>query len=152
MQASSAGEKLFIDELRTSVDLIDLQITIANRIAAAAQGSSSGAQDGLMTADNMSPERMASDARALRSRSMDMDTLYNTYAQPYGMWDSCLRLCNAANTVPLEYVRNLWDLLLKHYWETAQGADGRVDSDVRLTLCCERTQELGARFYPNENR
>jgi hypothetical protein len=37
-------------------------------------------------------------------------------------------------------------------WEGAVSADGRVDSDVRLALCCERTQELGATFYPNENR
>ena len=37
-------------------------------------------------------------------------------------------------------------------WEGAVSVDGRVDSDVRLALCCERTQELGARFYPNENR
>jgi nuclear pore complex protein Nup155 len=83
---------------------------------------------------------------------MVIDTLYNTYAQPYGMWDSCLQLCNAANSVPLEYVRNLWDLLLKHAWEAAVGADGRTDSDVRLALCCERTQQLGAQFYPNDNR
>jgi hypothetical protein len=95
---------------------------------------------------------MAGDVKAVRGRCMDIDTLYNTYAQPYGMWDSCLRLCNAANTVPSEYVRQLWDLLLKYFWEAAVGADGHVNSDVRLALCCERTQDLGARFYPNDNR
>jgi hypothetical protein len=146
-QASSSGEKAVVEQLRASVDLMQLQLSIANRIAAAAAGSSS-----TPVPDGNTPARMTSDVRALRSRCMDIDTLYNTYAQPYAQWDSCLCLCNVANTVPGEYVRQLWDLLLKQAWEGAVGADGAVDSDVRLTLCCERTQELGAKFYPNDNR
>jgi hypothetical protein len=146
-QASSSGEKAIVEQLRASGDLMQLQLSIANCIAAAAGGSSS-----TPVPDGITHARMTSDMRALRSRCMDIDTLYNTYAQPYAQWDSCLRLCNVANTVPGEYVRQLWDLLLKQAWEGAVGADGAVDSDVRLAMCCERTQELGAKFYPNDNR
>lgn len=171
-QASTSGEKSVVEQLRASVDLMHLQLSISNRIAAlattttAAQqqqqpggrgGSSSRApppeqQQPQLLPDGITPARMAGDVRALRSRCMDIDTLYNTYAQPYAQWDMCLCLCNCANTVPGEYVRQLWDLLLKQAWETAQGADGSSSSDVRLALCCECTQELGVKFYPNENR
>lgn len=155
-----------MEQLRASVDLMQLQLNISNRIAelaaatqhaaAAAAGPSSrapppAAQHPALP-DGITPARMAGDVRALRSRCMDIDTLYNTYAQPYAQWDMCLCLCNCANTVPGEYVRQLWDLLLKQAWEDAVGADGGVGSDVRLALCCERTQELGAKFYPNDNR
>jgi hypothetical protein len=114
-----------IVQLKASVDLMQLQVTVANRIAAAASAGSSdgsssrGAQQPAAAAasitipEGITPARMAADVRALRSRCMDLDTLYNTYAQPYAQWDMCLSMCNVASTVPGEYVRNLWDLLLK---------------------------------------
>jgi nuclear pore complex protein Nup155 len=157
VQAASVGEKSIIDQARASVDLMQLQVAIANRISAAAAAAQGGRSSGALplepfNTNDKTAAMMAGDVKAVRGRCMDIDTLYNTYAQPYGMWDSCLRLCNAANTVPSEYVRQLWDLLLKYFWEAAVGADGHVNSDVRLALCCERTQDLGARFYPNDNR
>ena len=69
------------------------------------------------------------------------------------MWDLCLEICDFAGNVPPEYVRQLWDLMLKQAWEAAVGAaGGEADTDVRLGHCCDKAQELGGKFYPNESR
>jgi len=60
----------------------------------------------------------------------------------------CFLLCVAGN-VPAEYVRQLWDLLLKDTWDAAGSAtNGADDGSSRLEQCCEQVEALGVKFYP----
>jgi hypothetical protein len=77
------------------------------------------------------------------------------------MWDLCLDICDFAGNVPAEYVRQLWDLLLKATAEAAlqeaaaaaAGPGPSAEGTSRaLEACCAKVAELGSRFYPNESR
>ena len=66
------------------------------------------------------------------------------------MWDLCLEVCDFAGNVPVEYVRQLWDLLLKQVADEA-GVEGGGSTAV-LEACCAEVAELGSKFYPNDAR
>lgn len=104
----------------------------------------------------ISREQLESLMKEIQGSSLDISDLYNAYAQPLELWDVCLEICNFAGNVPAEYVRQLWDLLLKQTWEVdsaaASARSHAADSDARLEHCCDQVQALGVKFYPNESR
>lgn len=62
-------------------------------------------------------------------------------------------VCLRAGNVPAEYVRQLWDLLLKQTWDGAgTSSAGGCDGTSKLEQCCEKIEALGVKFYPNESR
>lgn len=104
--------------------------------------------------DGITREQLESQLQELQSSCMDVSDLYNTYGQPYALWDVCLEICNFAGNVPADYVRQLWDLLLKQAWEQFEG-EGEPpggEPDARLEHCCNAVEALGVNFYPNEGR
>jgi hypothetical protein len=145
LQARSVGDEQLTDGLRGSVKVMSLQLAIASqlqqRLAAAAIPAGS------------TREQLHAQLRELQSSSLDISDLYNTYAQPLELWGVCLDICNFAGNVPAEYVRQLWDLLLKQAWEQlGDDSEGSGEPDARLQGCCDKVQALGVNFYPNESR
>lgn len=108
--------------------------------------------DTAATPAGTSKEQLEGLLKEIQTTSLDVSDLYNAYAQPLGMWDICLEICNFAGNVPSEYVRQLWDLLLKETWEQEAADAGDPDADSQLERCCDKVQDLGTKFYPNENR
>jgi hypothetical protein len=143
LQARSVGDEQLTDGLRGSVKVMSLQLAIASqlkqRMAAAAIPA------------GMTREQLQGQLKELQSSSLDISDLYNTYAQPLELWGVCLDICNFAGNVPAEYVRQLWDLLLKQAWEQL-GNEAGGEPDARLQGCCDKVQALGVNFYPNESR
>ena len=89
------------------------------------------------------------------------------------MWDVCLEICHFAGHVPAEYVRQLWDLLLKAAWDCALSGAAEVAGACSAAGCvaagldagssaaaatpaaaleaaCAQVARLGAAFFPNE--
>lgn len=134
-----------------------LQISIRSRLQQLLTRAQQQQQQGASAA-GPSPDQLSRLLKEIQNSSLDVSDLYNSYAQPLGMWDMCLQICNFAGSVPSDYVRQLWDLLLKEAWETGgitapnNAAKQGVDSDTRLERCCDKVQELGVNFYPNEGR
>jgi hypothetical protein len=148
LQARSVGDEQLTDGLRGSVKVMSLQLAIASQLK---QRITAG-----QIPAGTTREQLQAQLRELQSSSLDISDLYNTYAQPHELWGVCLDICNFAGNVPAEYVRQLWDLLLKQAWEQlgddagAGSAGGEVDA--RLQGCCDKVQALGVNFYPNESR
>lgn len=147
LQARSVGDEQLTDGLRGSVKVMSLQLSIADqlkqRLAAAAIPA------------GCTREQLQAQLRELQSSSLDISDLYNSYAQPLELWGVCLDICNFAGNVPAEYVRQLWDLLLKQAWEQQQQQQQQGDEagepDGRLQGCCDKVAALGVNFYPNES-
>eukprot|EP00879_Flechtneria_rotunda_P014909 GHRR01015578.1.p2 GENE.GHRR01015578.1~~GHRR01015578.1.p2 ORF type:complete len:614 (+),score=290.82 GHRR01015578.1:3672-5513(+) len=159
LQARSVGDEQLIEGLRGSVKVMTLQIAIVDQLKqfAAAVRRAAGTQQGQAAAGavlppNITREQLGSQLRELQSSSLDISDLYNAYAQPYELWGICLEICNFAGSVPAEYVRQLWDLLLKQTWEQAGQAatSSGSEADVSLEKCCDKVEALGVKFYPNE--
>ncbi|KAF8069564.1 NUP155 [Scenedesmus sp. PABB004] len=146
LQARSVGDEALTEGLRGAARVMALQLSIATALegrlaalragGAPGGGSASGGRDGLEAA-----------VRELRSAALDISDLYNSYAQPHELWDACLEICHFAGNVPAEYVRQLWDLLLKATWEASSPGGG---ADAALERCCDVVEALGVKFYPNE--
>ena len=61
------------------------------------------------------------------------------------MWDVCLDICHFAGHVPSEYVRQLWDLLLKAAWDAVMGpADDGAAADDEFEAACVASGLEGA--------
>lgn len=154
LQARSVGDEQQTDGLRASVKIMSLQIAITKQLQQLLAGLRRQQQQRGAEATGpagVSKEQLEGLLKEIQNSSMDISELYNAYAQPLEMWDMCLEICNFAGNVPAEYVRQLWDLLLKETWEEGVAAGG-LDTDSQLERCCDKVQALGVKFYPNESR
>ncbi|KIY92550.1 hypothetical protein MNEG_15413 [Monoraphidium neglectum] len=150
LQARSVGDDGLVEGLRASCRVMEIQITTHARmgrlLAAATRGAQrngGGGGGGGGAAEAPEARERASALRSslseLESSCLDISDLYNTHAQPHGMWDVCLEICHFAGHVPAEYVRQLWDLLLKAAWDCTlgpPGADGAGPSAADFDAGC----------------
>ena len=74
-------------------------------------------------------------------------------------WRLCIELVALAEFSDATYVRQLWDVHLKHVWDTTTAAAGAVGGGSQesaaaaaLEAAALETEQLGEQFFPDDVR
>ncbi|GLC36182.1 hypothetical protein PLESTB_001371300 [Pleodorina starrii] len=167
LHARSAGDSALVARLDSDARVVGFQASIAERLQArrsslaAAGGGRADVGGAAAAAGDSSAAANPATALAdldrglgeLSGAPLELSVLYNTYAQPYGMWDICLQMIRFAGggggggaAEPSAVVRTLWD------HELLRAYDQRRDAGpaARLADACDAVSALGPSLYPDE--
>ncbi|KAL7276341.1 hypothetical protein RUND412_000680 [Rhizina undulata] len=96
--------------------------------------------------DRISAEKKARLERELDAKLISLSDLFNKYADPYGYWDICLAIFQAADYRGANEIRKCWQQLIAQTHDKAV-AEGSVQP---FELVADTVRRLGQRFSLSE--